>query len=452
MADVRYCHPVDRYGERVHLAFGALWCFMVAGPQITVEAGSIPLAVIFLIRLPFLGRSLRTLLVQPLTLWLLAWIILQFVSLLWTRSTRDGLDAIDTLRFLACVPFLWPVIHRRGTLIGAMALGFLCGNLSQLAMQVGDWTGTEWLIHRGHFRNDRNGGWWPAVSGGEILIAALGLHLPAALMGPTGTKRERVLRVIATAGCIVTLLGIFASGTRGAWVGALGLIAIGCVVAVVRLPDWRSRGRALGLVAGVVVIAGAVAGVLIGDSLVRRFESARAEVARAMADDYDSDNGARVMMARWAAEAFAQHPVIGNGAGSFRTFVREDVGREGSEGAARERFLRENHGHSHNAVLEVGATTGLVGLALALVVIATALYGAFATLLPGELGGYAAGPGFALIGLLLLTPFDALQSNSRTGAVLAVLLALCPAWRARKKVGTRKWEVGSQNVEVGTEG
>ena len=50
------------------------------------------------------------------------------------------------------------------------------------------------------------------------------------------------------------------------------------------------------------------------------------------------------------------------------------------------------------------------------------------TLTREALGTYAAGPAFALLGMLFLVPFDAIQANATTGKVLLGLVALCPGW------------------------
>jgi hypothetical protein len=69
---------------------------------------------------------------------------------------------------------------------------------------------------------------------------------------------------------------------------------------------------------------------------------------------------------------------------------------------------------------------------LAALVAAVALRGAFSQLGPrgptSGLGSYAAGPGFAIIGLLMVGMFDPVQLNAQTGALLATLfaLSLCP--------------------------
>ena len=80
-----------------------------------------------------------------------------------------------------------------------------------------------------------------------------------------------------------------------------------------------------------------------------------------------------------------------------------------------------------------------------------ALFGGFTELGPeGEttgMGSYAAGPAFALLGLLLAGLFDPVQLNAQTAALMATLMGLCLVSRPRGE-GVEKGEVG----EVGNTG
>ena len=56
--------------------------------------------------------------------------------------------------------------------------------------------------------------------GGSVLVAGLGLHLPAAIMGRGWG------RTLASGGAMVTALGILGTGTRGAWIAGLLLVML----------------------------------------------------------------------------------------------------------------------------------------------------------------------------------------------------------------------------------
>lgn len=410
----------DAFGHRLHLAFAMLFCFLLPWPTSIVQFAGIPLMVFFVLRTPHIWRTWGSLAMQPLLLAIGLFVAWQATTLLWSGDSRQGLRELSSNRWVWTLWLLWPVMMHRNLLIGALAAGFLCGNMAQVLHAVGLQTGTQWLIWPR--LPDRNSGWWDPVVGGTMLVGALGLHLPVAAMG------RGKWRVVACAGAAITLLGIFATGTRGAWIAAIALIALILCTAVVRqvLLSRRSAGRsrawglspALALV--VLVFSAGIAGwIFVGDSMLRRIDEARSEVTRVSAGDYETYTGARILMAEWAATAAVEHP-MGVGAGGYATWTQEQLRLRG-----RDHLIPHVHSHAHNAFLHIAATLGIVGLAFALLIVGLALVGAFGHLGPAGLGSYAAGPGFALLGLLLVSPFDVVHMNSQTSALLGTLCALC---------------------------
>lgn len=402
----------DPFGHRLHLVFGVLWCFFVSWPTSAVEIAGIPLIVFFLLRTPNIWRTWGSFAVQPLSIAIACWAAWQAVTLAWSPAPRRGLEELAANRWVWAMWMLWPIMAHRTVLIGALAAGFLCGNLSQLLHAAGQ----HWAIPALVWPRlpDRNSGWWDPVVGGSLLVGALGLHLPAAIMG-RGT-----LRWLATAGCLIELVAIGATGTRGAWLAAAGLIAITLIIALARI---RPARRAIATTAAVAVLAAVSIGVVwivAGDSIARRAEAAAAEVRRAINEgDYNSDTGARLFMARAALDAWRRNPIGGVGAGGFREALARAAQDAGMDPAS-----VRLHSHAHNAALHIAATTGAIGLLLAGAVVALALRGAFSELGPGGLGTYAAGPAFALLGLLLVSLFDPVHLNAQTAAMLATLLAM----------------------------
>ena len=83
-------------------------------------------------------------------------------------------------------------------------------------------------------------------------------------------------------------------------------------------------------------------------------------------------------------------------------------------------------------------TTGIIGLALALLTAFAGLWGAFAPLTSQQQGTYAAGPGWALIGMCIVSMTDPVHFNTQTGILLFLLFALCPAWRPAETRGSPK--------------
>lgn len=419
--------------ERLHVAAGCAWCAMLAGKMTMVEIAAAGPGLMFLVSMftPKARGTLKYLAVQPLVWMLAAWVAWSVLTLAWSPDPRRGIDQIGTVRFALVMLTLWPVMGCRRWFIGAMAAGFLALNLGQAVSVIGHRAGVAWLELK--IQDGRYGGWLPAVYAGEMLVAALGLHLPAALMG-----RGRA-RWFARAACVATLAGIVASGTRGAWISAAGLVVIAGLVGAWRWRSGSSRaapgpGAARGLrivLAAVVTLLIAGAGVAIGPLVVKRVGQVRDEIARAIdTGDFDSDNGARLMMAAWAWRAFTENPVRGIGVGGFLAWVGEH--HEARHEAVWKRIEAVDHGHCHNGVLQAAATMGVPGVALLVSMAGCAIWWAFAGLGRERLGTYDAGPAFALIGLALLWPFDAIYVNAQPSAVLFTLLALSQAWRPRQ--------------------
>lgn len=401
---------IDPLGHRVQTWLGALACLCLGGPTSAAELGAIPLMAAFVVRIHRHWRTWGQFLLQPLTLVVVGWIALGLASRTWTwGSGGDWGEEFGAARFLLLALALWTVSDRRTVLLGALAAGLALGQLSQVSHGLGHALGAEWLTW--NRLPGRNSGWWDPVVGGSLLTAALGLHLPALLWG------RGAWRLAGAAGAGAAALGVLATGTRGAWLAAAALAGAAVVAAALVGGDRRRVvGRALGL-AAVCVAAGAIAWLTIGDELRARYEAGRDEVAGAIERrEFDSDTGARVLMAWWAVEALRERPLRGVGLGGFEAWTRAHVEAQGIVPGAR-RF----HGHAHNGILHAGATLGLPGLAIALAFALLAIRGA-ALREPGDgPPGYAEGPCLALLGLLLVSAFDAVQVNSHTAALLAVL-------------------------------
>jgi O-antigen ligase len=443
-----------------------LFLLCVPGPTSVLEVSILPVTVCTLIRLPWIWRTLGGLWRQPLFWVLFVWWGWQTASLAWSADTGQGLDEAGNARWLLALVVLWPVIDGRRWLIAALVLGFACVYLAQI------WQVTA--THLGWWHWDRlpgrNSAWWDPAIGGSMLIAALGLHLPAAMCG-----RGR-LRWVALAGCLATILALLATGTRGAWLASIGLIAISLAVMAWRVrPRRRLLRPMVGLVVGGVLTA-AIAWPILGRDIVQRAETGWREVTGAIQNQrYETNTGMRILMARVAGESFTAHPIHGIGIGSFQIALRDRfealVGRPMPEALM--------HDHTHNTLLHAAAVTGVVGAALTMTVAALGIWGGFAG--PGRRGSsvasddatgndpvfpsqcpvpsaqcpndpvarapgfrdssllktqdsrlktsplcsYDAGPAFALLGLICVSAFDTINVSTHTSALLHVLLALC---------------------------
>ncbi|GIK18417.1 MAG: hypothetical protein AMXMBFR77_22390 [Phycisphaerales bacterium] len=408
---------IDPRGLRVHAAMALLWCLCLGGPISISELAGIPLALAFLIRIHRHVGTLPCLLVQPPVIFILSWAAWGALSLLWSDDPAKGFDQYSHARWFGAIVCLWPVVERRSLLLGALTLGITLGQLSQIGHAVGGSLGIDWLTWPR--LPGRNSGWWDPVVGGSILTAALGLHLPAAAWG------HGKWRMLGVAGSLASLAGIAATGTRGAWIAAAVLIMLVALAAGWRAARWRGLALACAVASVLVVVVGAGAWTLGGQALRDRIVTARAEVTVALRDgEYNSDTGARIAMAGWAVVAFAERPLTGTGAGGYRHWVEQRLAARGIDPAS-----RSVHDHAHNAMLHVAATVGLPGLLIAIAFIASVLRGA-ARRLPGDgPPGYADGPFWSLVGLLLVSAFDVVHMNAQTGAIMAALTLLAMPWR-----------------------
>jgi hypothetical protein len=411
----------DTLGHTLHTALAATTCLTLAAPTTIAQFGLVPVFFCTLIRAvgihPFLGVFARSLMAKLLMLWA-AWLAL---SLLWTPDLAQGIDELSDLRWALLPVCLWPVLDRRPLLVRAIAAGFLCALVVQGIHAA--WPSLEIPGIRWPHDPDRNAGWWKPVVGGSMLTAALGLGLPAAVFG---RGRERLAGLVFSA---LVAAGVLATGTRGAWLASATLVAIILAGALARAllrrrEDGTRAWRPALIALTILAIAVAAAWLTVGPAIQRRFDRGVTEVRAAIHDrDFTSDTGARILMAWWAMEAVADHPLRGTGAGGYAAWVRAHLVEQGIDPAS-----RHIHAHAHNAALHTAATLGLVGLAIAGSLVFIVLRAEWRRL-PDTLAGLRpasdAAPACALLGLLLVSAFDSIHVNTQTSAMLFALLGLC---------------------------
>ena len=415
-------HPRWRRLGWLYAGCAMVWAATAVGPIAGMELGGIPLAVVFLASLNFLWPSYGPFFRRGLVLLILAWAGWMALTLLWTPSIKSGVWEMASLRFAWTLAAAWPLVRYRRGLTYALAAGFLLTNLSQLVLWLGHTFDLPWLMFKPW--HPRNAGWWPhAAVCGYMLAAALGLHLPVLLMG-RGWGRARVF---ARVGCGASVMGMVATGTRGAWIAGAGLVVVTGLVAVVT-GRWSRRA----LIALAVAATVAVSGIWLaaGDVIARRAQEGYAEVRSALVEgQYETDTGARLKFARWAVQMGLRHPLAGQGAGGYEHWVRSELARHGIDADS-----VRTAPQAHNLWLHAFGTLGLTGLGIAVAIALAAVRGAAAPLSRANLGTIDAAPAFALLGLLLTTPFDVAYVNSPPSALLAVLFALSLLGWAQRSV------------------
>lgn len=424
-ADFRLQTDRDLRGDKVHATLAFVWGVLIVGPMTLGEAAIAFPGVCWLVRLFVVPRAARWVLVQPSFVALSVWTAWHLIACTWSSGGHVMVEQAGVVRFAVAMIVLFPIMHHRGVVIAGLATGLLLGNVSQLVNWIGVKHDVSWLVVKAY--TDRNGGWWPVTYGAQHLVAAFGLHFPVAVMG------RGKWRVVGAAGTLATTVGLIATGARGSWIAAVLLAVVVLIVAIVRIQDRRRRAVFAGGAVAASLVAAAAVWFLAGIQVQSRFAQAADEISRAIEHrDFEKadgsrvgDDSSRVAMLGWSIEAIREHPILGVGTGGYYEYVKDT---KRADGAVYDDFVRRGHGHGHNALLHEWATTGLVGLVITLVAAFVALWSAFAALSRETLATYAAGPAFALLGYLMLWPFEAIEANSSTSKMMFALIAICPAW------------------------
>lgn len=204
--------------------------------------------------------------------------------------------------------------------------------------------------------------------------------------------RRRWMRMVAACVLPVTFVALLASGSRGPVLGGtLGLISL-----VILL------GRSKQIVLRLVVVAALIAGSFtVAIQLVPSGAAHRALSTITGTQSGVSGNGrSEIWHAGW--QAFANHPLLGIGTGSFATADREQL-CPGPACSAR---------YPHNMILEAAAELGVVG---GLLVIAI-LFVSVRLLLQGwRSGGLRGEYTPILFALFVASAVDAMVTNDLTG-------------------------------------
>jgi O-antigen ligase len=362
---------------------------------------------------------------------MIAWCLWMLIAMLWTPDRASGWRELANSRWAWTMLVAYSVMDRRPWLIAALCFGVALGNGAQALEWIGHRSSIDWLIWP-HPPNPqpvpRISGWWHhPVMGGIVLVGGLGLHLGAAVLG-RGWKRWAGI-----AGSLACVVGIFATGTRGAWLAGMGLVALVIFGACCTLPKKKAIMTLAAAAAGLLLALGA-GWAVAGPQISYRIKSGFTELRQAAeGTNLTSDMGARVRYAGWAAAAIREHPILGVGTGGYQHFVVEHVRKQGVDPST-VRIAPQ----AHNTFLHAWATTGIPGVILCvglmIVAIASGIRAPFArraetglssrAAFGAWLGTYSAGPTVALIGIALMSLFDVPYVNVQTAGFTSALLAL----------------------------
>ncbi len=398
-------HRRDAIGDRIHLILGCLALIGICGPTSVGEIAVIPMLVFFVVRVVNTGPVWIHGFGQPAflaVLGLFGWLAL---TTAWSPDPGQGWMELARMRWFLFLPLLFPVIERRGVLAGVLAAGLIGATVAQIASGFEPFRGWFAFRHPG-----RVSGWWQPVVAGTIQVGALGFFLPAAMAG------RGWARWVGLVGLTLAGAGLIASGTRGAWLAAVGLLAVAGVLL------WRGgseRTRRSMLVAGGVLAVGVVvAGFALRDGVMLRVDQARDEIRLAMDGRVDTPTGGRIAAMRAGVDAGLERPLRGAGAGSFEAVMAERYPEGGD-------YLRLAHAHS--TPVHLFATGGVPAVVLGGLLMVVLIRNAWRS--TRDAGALERGVPFALIGLAMASVFDVVLINSQVAALVGALAALGPAYR-----------------------
>jgi O-antigen ligase/tetratricopeptide (TPR) repeat protein len=282
-------------------------------------------------RLGLPARSLRL----PLTVWL-GWLVLAGLA---ARYPHAALESLIWLAALLAVALVMAGQGRQGLAVVALSLA-----LSAIAVACWALLQSGGVLNHEHWANQvRNSGPWTNSN----LFAAylnLGLLAGAGLAIGGGSLRRRVIGTIAF---LTSAASLALTGSRGGWLAA----AVGMVVLV--LAQFGARRRSRGWALAGLVLAGSAG--LLGLGVSGRLQGVMERLRGA--GDYSVDH--RMAIYRDTVPMLRAHPLLGVGPGGYSFAI----------GRYRTRSDRFYVNFAHSDWLEAGATVGLPGLLLSLLLV-----------------------------------------------------------------------------------
>jgi O-antigen ligase len=275
---------------------------------------------------------------------LLAFILLNAVSLLWSQHLDQGAHYLGKYRYLLLVPMLATSLRPR--FVRHVLTAFLCGITASLVWSYGIVLG---FVHYGFGYPEH-----PAPSmlhlDYSMFLAVAGLLVLIRVLRPEVTLGRRLLCIAL----LVFIVGglLFNIGRSG----QLAFFASLLIVLPAHMPG-RITWRALvSLLLALLVVLAAYAAV---PTFRVRVKQAVAELGQGLFEaSYDSNQGGRIAAAIIASDIISRHPLLGTGIGDnmpeFRLLL-ETRYPEMKEGVS-------DYRHFHNQYLQVATELGAVGV------------------------------------------------------------------------------------------
>lgn len=436
--------------------FGAL---PLGGQSLTVTRAMFPLAVGGYVISILIDR--RRLEGSHLLIPYVAFVGIVGASMVWASSiTAAGAEfgrwMIGLVAFIVFTHFLVTASRRRIlAFVGIMALGGVFQatyGVTQSVLALGPESfrvGTQGSRAFGTFGHPNSyagylemvffPAFWLAVWMAMQVPATLRTYIAARRNGTVASNRQRLDLAIAVAlplafggAALITLSGVVASYSRGAW---LGILAGGLVTGLL-FSRWARWGALLAApLVGILILGGGPA--IVPDSVAERAASGIADLRpfdAASVTITDDNFAAAERMAHWQAgmRMFADHPVTGVGAAHFNIEYRDYFVRE---------EFRFSRGHAHNFYIHVLAELGLAGIAAYTVLIVSLGIVALSVVLYSPAGFermLALGALGTMTSVAIHHVFEnlhVLNMNIQLGAVWVLAIAAHRQWKSHSQTG-----------------
>ncbi len=270
------------------------------------------------------------------------------LSLVWAQNSSDTANGVQTW-LIAILAFVVAVTTLRSSRdVTIIAVAFIVGAAISVAFGIANGalsaaaSSTNEIALQGRFTG---GGGDPNVQAAGFLVA---MFLCAGLWS---IARRRLARIGLLLAFVVVAIGFFATQSRGGFIA----LAVTAIVGLVALP--RQRKRLLGLAAAAGAGLGVVA--VVNPSAIGRMT------------DIGGGTSGRSDLWTVAWKIFTEHPLVGIGLNNFQVLQSRYTLKAGK--LTRVDLLAETPHLVHNVYLQLLTETGVVGLAIFLLVIGGSL-------------------------------------------------------------------------------
>jgi len=324
------------------------WLTVVLAASLPLYRPWVTLATTLILMLWLFARGLRQRAVRlrhhRLTLAVLTFLALNFLSLLWSDNPAEGLRYVAKYRYLLLIPVAATAMRSRYRHIALVV--FQVAAAASVLLSLAVFAGL-WGI----------GGAYPGNPSPTMAHLDYSLVLAlAALLILTRVLYETMVpsrRILWSGFFLLVTFGLAINIGRGGHLAFIGGLLI-------LISHW-ARGRSWRMIAG--VIAALLATLLLVLTFTPGFRArvveSRNELQATLVDQrYDSNLGGRVAAIVVSREIFCQHPILGTGVGGNIPAFRQILDTDLPELKPAIYWYR----HLHNQYVQIATELGLAGL------------------------------------------------------------------------------------------